>query len=67
MNNKYSRQKKYSKKLNRRTVKFLLRLYIGKDDDLIGYLSNKSKKSDLVKQSLREFISNHPYQPKSRP
>lgn len=53
---KYSRQKRYAKKLNERTVKLLLRLYIGQDDDIINYLNTVDDKSVFIKKTLRRTI-----------
>jgi len=53
---KYAPQKRYAKKLNGRTVKLLLRLYKGKDDDLIEFLSKKEDKSAVIKKALRDYF-----------
>ena len=55
--NKYAPQKRYSKKLNVRTVKLLLRLYKEKDDDLIQALSDEKDKSAIIKKALRDYFS----------
>lgn len=53
---KYAPQKRYSKKLNERTVKLLLRLYRGKDDDLIEFLAKEEDKSAVIKKALRDYF-----------
>lgn len=56
---KYKAQKKYSKKLQKRTYNLMIRCYIGQDNEIIEFAKNTKEKNSIVKSILKEYIANH--------